>query len=155
MKWQHRTEVGLGVVGLALLTGCVSTEPPVCDISMVEVYDGPALIPQHEYSVTPIPLNAVQIIDPAIVRKIVVHNTYSSRSAAGQVNVESRLQNCTTYPLQLEARTHFFQQDGSSAEPVSAWKRLYLAPKTIGGYFESSLAPLSPHGFYIELREAG
>ncbi len=149
-----------GLTGLLLaLAGCAQGVGPlpVCDLS---VYDqarlagtGPVMAPSVPGSVTPMPLNAVNIIDGAITSKMLPTATNAQRLPSGKVQVWTRLQNCTDYPLQAELRTHFYDQLQAPAEPDTAWTRLYLPPRSQQTYSTTSLETTRAALYYIEVRE--
>lgn len=104
-------------------------------------------------SMTPIPLNSVQIIDKKMLRKVLVQGLFARRTEADTVEVIARIANCTDYPLQLEGRTAFQDEAQIPSEPVSAWQRLYLAPKSLTVYREVSTSTSQASTFLVELRE--
>lgn len=104
-------------------------------------------------SLTPIPLNSVQVIDKRILRKVLVQGLFARRTDADTVEVIARIANCTDYPLQLEGRTAFQDEAQIPSEPVSAWQRLYLAPKSLTVYRELSTGTSNVSTFLVELRE--
>ncbi len=129
---------------------------PQCDFRAVNAQgpaQGPVLVPQVPGAAEVMPLNAVNITDAAITNKIVVQSTNARREANGDIAVFARLVNCTDYPLQLEARTHFLDGGQTDAEPVTAWSRLYLPPHSLAGYTTRSTAGLTVESYLIEVRE--
>jgi len=138
------------------ITGCTVTPRPQCDFRAVKARAlpaGPVLVPLIPGSVTPMPLNAVNITDIAITNKVVVQSTNAKRLQTGDVEVFARWVNCTDYPLQVEARTHFLDAAQADAEPVSAWSRRYLPARSVGGYSQRSTAGGTVESYLIELRE--
>ena len=113
----------------------------------------PAALPTAPSPVTPMPLNAVNITDVAITNKIVVESTNARRNPSGTVEVWARLVNCTDFPLQIEGRIHFLDEMRTPVEQVSAWNRIFLAPRTYGIYSESSTDTNRVRFYYVEIRE--
>jgi hypothetical protein len=114
---------------------------------------GAAIAPELPGSMTLLPLDTVSMTDPAITNKVLVQQVVASRSATGTVAVTTRFANCTDFPLQLEGRTHFLAADQSPAEPVSAWKRVFLPARSLGTYSENSLQVEPVAHYLIEVRE--
>ena len=152
--------MALGVA--ALLAGCAAElrEPrPFCDFAPIEKEalagpSGPALLPRVPGSMTPMPLNAVNIIDPAIINKVMVQAVQARRNETGAALVWARVVNCIDFPLQVELRTHFLDEGQAPAEDASAWQRLQLPPKSMGTYRESSVSIDGRAAYYyVEMRE--
>ena len=147
----------LAVIGLT--AGCQSTRVlpgPQCNFAAINAQgpvQGPVLVPQVPGSAELMPLNAVNIIDGAITNKVVVQSTNAQREAGGDVTVFARLVNCTDYPLQLEARTHFLDGSQRDAEPVSAWTRLQSTGHGLVSYSTRSTAGAVIESYLIEVRE--
>ena len=146
----------------ALTVGACSTKVtpgPQCDFGAYKrqlaqaEQTGPVLVPQTPGSIADIPLNAVNVTDPAITNKILVQSTNAKRLPAGQVQAYTRMVNCTDFALQVEGRTHFLDEAQAQAEPPTAWQRVYLPPHTIGTYQATSTRTDAVDTFYIELRE--
>lgn len=139
------------------IAGCLTVEPPIqCDFHPVKAQGlpaGPALVPLIPGSITPIALNAVNITDFAITNKIMVQATNAKRLETGNVEVFARIVNCTDYPLQVEARTHFLDARQVDAEPMTAWNRIYLPARTVGSYADRSTAGTAVESYLIDLRE--
>ena len=149
------------VLILLAIAGCqqgLVAPRPQCDFRAVQSRPpaaGPVLVPPVPGSITPMPLNAVNITDVAITNKIMVQATNAKRLKTGGVEVFARVVNCTDYPLQVEARTHFLDARQGDAEPVTAWSRIHLPARTIGSYSERSTAGAVVESYLIELREGG
>lgn len=142
------------------LLGCAPYEPyPVCDFSALrapsveQVLAGPALVPPTEGAMVPMPLNTVNVTDPNILRKIMVQSASARRTETRTLQVSTQLVNCTDYPLQVEGRTHFFDDGQQASERPSAWQRLHLGPRTIATYGERSTGTDRTVSYLIELRE--
>lgn len=151
---------GLLVTALVLSACSARVDPgPQCDFRAYKrelaaaEERGPVLVPQTPGSIADIPLNAVNVTDPAISNKILVQATNAERLQSGQVQARARLVNCTDYALQVEGRTHFLNGRQAPAEPPTAWQRVYLAPHTIASYQAKSTGGGDVRTYYIELRE--
>ncbi len=157
----NRTVLAL-ILGAGLLSACVSevskvNPGPQCDFRAVNAqgpYRGPALLPLVPGSAEVMPLNAVNLMDESITNKILVQQTTARREEGGDVSVQARLINCTDFPLQLEARTHFLDQAGMDAEPVTAWTRLYSEPHGLTNYATRSTAGSMVNSYLVEVRES-
>jgi len=150
-------------LALAALTvaACSSKiEPgPTCDFRAYKneleqaEQQGPVMVAQTPGSITDIPLNAVNITDRRITNKVLVQATNAKRLEDGQVQVYTRMVNCTDYALQVEGRTHFLDETQAPVEQPTAWQRVYLPPHTIGTYQTTSTKQQAVDTYYIELRE--
>jgi hypothetical protein len=129
-----------------------SKEMARCDMSVIKSEREFAAPPGEKPPVVRAPFNTVAMTDPAMLRKIFAANPVIKRSPTGTLQVSASLFNCTDYPLQIEARTQFFDSSEQPTEAVSAWKRVYLAPRTDSYYQESSVA-VEAQLFEIDLRE--
>jgi len=74
-------------------------------------------------------------------------------SATGTVEVYSQIVNCTDFALNAEARTQFYDVGQAPSEPVSAWKRFSLPPRTSNTYRETSIGTQNASYYMVELRE--
>ena len=100
-----------------------------------------------------VPLNSVSMLDASIVNKVYVRDAIGRRTATGTVQIQSQVANCTDFPLQIEARAQFYDANNAPSEPVSAWKRVYLSPRSNGTYIEASLGTGAVQSYVIEVRE--
>lgn len=146
--------------GALLLSACAKYEPyPVCDFrelsnpSDEQVLAGPALLPQTPGAMRPMPLNTVNVTDRNIVRKVMVQSANARRTETNSVQVATMLVNCTDHPLQVEGRTHFFDAGYAETEAPSAWRRIYLPPRTVATYSERSAGTNGISTYLVELRE--
>ncbi len=140
--------------------GCQQTArvapAPQCDFRAINAQgpaQGPVLVPLVPGSAEVMPLNAVNITDAAITNKIVVQSTNARREANGDVTAFARLLNCTDFPLQLEAQTHFLDGAQIDAEPVTAWTRLHATAHGFVAYTTRSTAGSVVESYLIEVRE--
>jgi len=149
-------------LGLALTSACGSApttgmRTTSCNASALGNGSVPAngvLDSQIPGAFTPIPLDQIQILDPSLVPYVMIQSAGSARTATQTMHVVARMVNCTNEPMQLEARTHFIAPSGASAEPVSAWKRIYVPQRGLGVYEEYSMGTIMADRFLIELRKA-
>lgn len=149
------------MVGTFAMGGCSPEIHPraECDFYAVKAArdaappPGPVLVPPIPGSLTPMPLNAVNIADGAITNKVLVQATNARRFDGGDIEVFARMVNCTDYPLQIEARTHFLDGAQVDAEPVSAWSRIHLPARGLTSYTERSVVGAAVASYLIEVRE--
>jgi hypothetical protein len=96
----------------------------------------------------------VRIIDRDISRKISVRKGGASLTSTSNLNIWTRLLNCTDFPLQLEARVQFLNQSHDPIDDVSAWSRIYLPARSVNNYSEKSVKQAhSIGGYIVEVRE--
>ena len=143
-----------------VVAACTSYEPyPVCDFRDLsspgqdQVLAGPALASPAPGALQPLPLDTVHVTDPNILRKVMVQSVAVRRSATQTVQIAAQLVNCTDYALQIEGRTHFYDAAQVEAEPVSAWQRVTLGPRTLATYSERSVGTEQVASYLVELRE--
>ena len=149
-------------LGLALTSAC-GTAPTtgmrttVCNASALGNGSVPAngvLDSQIPGSFSPIPLDQIQILEPNLIKQVMVQSAGAGRTATQTMHVQARMVNCTDAPIQVEARTHFIAASGASNEPISAWKRIYIPQRGLGVYEEFSLGTIMADKFLIEMRTA-
>ena len=159
---RHSRSIGVLAAGClaAGLAACQQTAKvapgPLCDFRPVAARgpaQGPVVVPLVPGSAEAMPLNAVNITDAAITNKVLVQSTNARREANGDITVFARLLNCTDYPLQLEARTHFLDGGQIDAESVTAWTRLHSAAHGFVGYTTRSTARTAVQSYLVEVRE--
>ncbi|MEO5373316.1 MAG: hypothetical protein H7840_03435 [Alphaproteobacteria bacterium] len=148
--------LAITIAGAAI--GCTSMEPaPVCDMTAIErqrqLVAAPSVIPGESSPVIEMPLNSVSITDFTITNKVYVRSINARRTATGTVELWSQIINCTDYPLRAELRTQFYDKSQAPAEPVSAWKRIFLDPRSSSTYRESSLGSDTARYYMVEMRE--
>lgn len=147
-------------IGLLLLAG-VSSEAMArenrtlrCNISAARAAPGggaAALVANVPRSMTPIDLNAVMMTDKNVNRKIVVEGLYVRSTEMRTLEVVARFVNCTKEPLSIQVRSNFLTEAQSPAEPVSAWKTVFLSPRATGIYEERSMSA-AVGSYLIEVR---
>lgn len=140
------------------VSACQQMEPAsICDMSAIAsqrtLVSVPAAIPGGDSPLQEMPLNSVSITDHKIINKVYVRSVNARRTPSGTVELYAQVINCTDHPLQAEARTQFYDAGQAPAEPVSAWKRLYLPPRTSNTYRELSLGTTNIHAYMVEMRE--
>lgn len=148
----------LAAVGLSLTASAADTRVK-CDFSKLEraqkaaqKQGGAALIGPVESAMTPIPLDAVYVIDDAIRRKVMPQELFARRTPNGSVELVARLVNCTDYPLQVQGRATFLDRDQIPTESASAWQTVFLEPRTFGTYREISIGGPEVVNYMIELK---
>lgn len=150
----------LCAAALMALTGCtqqVAIEPrPACDFTPLLAQAPPAeqlLVPPVAGTMTPMPLNTVNITDVGITNKILPQAVRARRTETGAVEVWSRMINCTDFPLQVEGRVQFMDKSQAPVEPISSWRRIHLPPRTTAIYSEKSIERERAETYLIEIRE--
>lgn len=147
------------LAGTAAIAGCTQVQEPgsVCNMSGIaaqrQMVALPAAAPGEASPLLEMPLNSVSITDFTVINKLYVRQVTAQRTPTGTVRVNSQIINCTDYPLMVEARTQFYDQGQGPSEPVSAWKRLNLAPRTTNTYSESSIGSKNVQFYMVELKE--
>lgn len=114
----------------------------------------PAMVGMTPGTMQPVGLNTVSVIDGAIRRKVLVQSVRAGRSQTGNMQVETRLMNCTDHPLQVDARTNFLTAGGAEAEAPSMWQRVALPPRSFASYAENGVSGGRAETFLVEVREA-
>lgn len=148
-----------GLAGIAALAGCAQVQEPapMCNMSGIaaqrQLVALPAAAPGEASPLLEMPLNSVSITDFTVINKLYVRQVTAQRTPTGTVRVVSQIINCTDYPLNVEARTQFYDQGQGPSEPVSAWKRLNLAPRTLNTYSESSIGTRNVQYYMVEVKE--
>ncbi|MBX9633970.1 MAG: hypothetical protein K2X44_03225 [Magnetospirillum sp.] len=148
-----------GLAGTAALAGCTQVQEPapVCNMAGIaaqrQLVALPAAAPGEPSPLMEMPLNSVSITDFTVINKLYVRQVTAQRTQTGTVRVISQIINCTDYPLNVEARTQFYDQGQAPSEQVSAWKRLNLAPRTSNTYSESSLGAKNVQYYMVEMKE--
>jgi hypothetical protein len=110
---------------------------------------GPALTSVAYGAVKDIPADAVLMSDAGLFRSVMVQQLATQPTPGGTVQVTARLANCTGAGFSVRARTAFLDQGMGPAEPVSAWRTVFLPPGGMAVYQESSFGAAAH--YYIEL----
>lgn len=156
-----KTALGLlaGLAAITALAGCsqVQEPAPMCNMSGIAAQRTlvalPAAAPGEASPLLEMPLNSVSITDYTVINKLFVRNVVAQRTPTGTVKVVSQIVNCTDFPLNLEARTQFYDQSQVPSEQASAWKRFPAPPRSLSTYSESSLGTKNVQFYMVELRE--
>ncbi len=148
------------LLAIIMVGGCAPSiqEPaPICNMDAIsqqrQLVAVPAAVPGQPSPLIEMPLNSVNITDFAVINKIWTRSINVRRTATGTVEVMTQFVNCTDFPLQLEARTQFYDSSRAPSEPVSAWKRVYLTPRTYNTYAETSLKTKDSQYYLVEVKE--
>jgi hypothetical protein len=145
--------------GLLALAGCsqVQEPAPICNMAGIaaqrQLAALPAASPMDPSPLIEMPLNSVNITDFNVINKLFVRQVRAQRTATGTVAVAATVVNCTDYPLNIEARTQFFDAGQATSEPISAWKRVHLQPRTYNEYRESSIGTATAQYYLVEVKE--
>jgi hypothetical protein len=113
-----------------------------------------ALVPVQPGTMTPIALNSVSFADTYAAETVLVQYTGAQRTPSGTVEVTTRMVNCTDQPMIVEGRTNFFDEGQRPVEPVSAWQKVHLPPRSVGHYTEMSTNAKRVQTYLTELRSA-
>lgn len=113
---------------------------------------GPALVANVPAAMTPIDLNAVQMNDRGVWKKVVVEGLFARRTPVNTLEVLARLVNCTDTPLTVQARSSFLDAGQYPTEPSSVWKIIHISPRSTGTYEERSIGTTNVNAYLIELR---
>lgn len=100
--------------------------------------------------------NTVVILDKSLQdkkAKLAVETTNSRRKPNGTIEVWAVFRNRTDFPLQIEARTQFFDAEKAPSEGPTAWQRVFLPPQGVQTYKEYSTKVSEISYYYIEVRE--
>lgn len=102
-------------------------------------------------------LDTVVILDKSLqdrtAGKIAIEASGARRSPTGTLEVYATIRNRTDHPLQVEARTQFFDDVQVSVEGPTQWQRVYLDPQSVNAYRELSTRVQGIAHYYIEIRE--
>ncbi|HLJ64897.1 MAG TPA: DUF1425 domain-containing protein, partial [Stellaceae bacterium] len=101
----------------------------------------------------PVPLNTVRVIDGRIGNKVLVQSVAARRTETGTLEVQTRLVNCTDFPLHVQGRTLFLDASNFDVEPPSTWQLVVLPPRSLNQYAEKSTQTEKVATFTVELRE--
>ncbi|KAF0137570.1 MAG: hypothetical protein FD153_1648 [Rhodospirillaceae bacterium] len=141
---RHIRRLGGTLLLLTLLPACQQMEPaPLCNMDAIvnqrTLVSVPATVPGQVSPLQEMPLNLVTITDHNIINKIYIRSVNARRTPSGTAEVYAQVINCTDSPLQTEARIQFYDANQTPSEPVSAWKRLHLPPRSSNTYQAFSL----------------
>ena len=113
---------------------------------------GPALVANVPRSMTPIDLNAVQMTDRRLGRRMVVEGLWAQRTETDALMVTARFVNCTNTPLVVQARSSFMDRNQMPTEGASMWRTVFIPPRATGTYQERSIGTKNVAAYLIELR---
>ena len=152
----------VAILSLVFLCSC-----KVGDNRQIQVSGGAT--PVHPFKInmedghSPTALNTVRILDDSLmsisadgeksVRKIYIERTGIRPTATNTKEVWASIRNETDHQLVIEGRVSWFDQHQAPPEGPSPWKRVFLAPNTVGIYKESSTRT-DVHYYMIDIREA-
>lgn len=85
--------------------------------------------------------------------KLAIENQGARRTATGTLEVYAVIRNRTDYPLQVEGRVQFFDQDRVPVEGPTAWQRVYLQPNSVSTWRDASTRVHDVAHYYVEIRE--
>ncbi|KRG70526.1 hypothetical protein [Pseudoxanthomonas dokdonensis] len=143
-----------------MLAGCASSPSAgpqtllKCDYKALKanaLTGGPALTSMAYGSVRDIPADAVLISDAGLYNSVIVQQLSTQRTAGGTMQATARLANCTGVGFSVRARTAFLDANMGPAEPVSAWRTVFLPAGGMSVYQESSFSADKAAYYYIEL----
>lgn len=116
-------------------------------------------------STDPIPLDTVVVLDKRLEAwviypiwwkgKLSVDQTWAERTEAGGLMVAAIVRNLTEKDQTLRVRTRFLDDQRREVEPATAWKTVFLAPRTFETYRAFSVGYDEIQHYYIEVRQAG
>jgi hypothetical protein len=116
----------------------------------------PALIgATYGLQIAPIPLNTVVFSDPALAEAIAIQRVGAMRTPTNTVEVAATLVNCGAAQVPLRIRTTFFDAEQRTTEGASAWKTVFVPPRGLGSYSESSIARERVSTYLIEIAPLG
>lgn len=142
--------------GLAIATAVVV----LCACSNVDTSEGARAGVRINDDRTPdarLNLDTVVILDKALqdnkAGKLAIENSGARRTATGTLEVYAVIRNRTDHPLQIEARTQFYDADQVPSETPTSWERLYLDPQSVVAYKALSSGVHNVAHYYVEIRE--
>jgi hypothetical protein len=157
MTYAARAIPGFAIAAV-LLAGCATPEPaPICNMSAIaaqrQLAAVPSNVPDGTSPLLEMPLNSVSITDYMIIEKIYTRTVNARRTPTGTVEVYAQIINCTDFPLNIEARTQFYDAGQAPSEQVSAWRRMPLPARTSNTYREMSIGTKQAQYYMVEVRE--
>ncbi len=140
---------------LAVPVQARENRPVKCDIGDAKAAPsegGPALVANVASSMTPIDLNAVQMTDKKLARRVVVEAMFARRTETNSLEVITRFVNCTKKVVELDARSSFMDADQVPTEDSTFWKKVILQPKATGVYRGLSIGRDQVKYYLVEIR---
>lgn len=142
------------IICVIMMTGCASEYPKLivdCASPIDKALKGPALVGQgYGMQMTQLPLDALQFTSSELANSIAVQSVFAKKTPADTVQVTARIVNCTGKPIAVLARTSFMDSTHAPTEAISAWRTVYIPPKSISLYHEISSSINAWH-YMIEL----
>lgn len=115
---------------------------------------GPALVGEdYGPKTTPIPLDSVLFASKDLSKRIAVQSIFAARSETHTVRLTARLINCSDSAAQVSVRAHFMDRERRPTEKPSGWQAVYLQPRGLGIYDESSIASEPVAHYLLEVRD--
>ncbi len=151
-----RPKLAITLLTAALAAGCQTQQGPVV---ANEEGPGPGVRVDSPYMpYATIRWNTVNFLDTSMQQggasKVAVEDTNADLTNTGTIRAYALVRNRSTYPLQLEGRTHFFDREKRPLESPTAWQRMFLPPNGIASYESLSTSRVGEVGYYyIEMRE--
>jgi hypothetical protein len=158
----RRPRHGLIVVALAFALGLAL---PACTTWRVDEGPAPGVHVRDKRAPNAgVRMDTVAILDPSLAHwrgpederysAIAIERNGARRTTTGTVQVYATIRNRSTVPLAIEARCQFFDAEEVPVEAPSAWTRIFLTPKGVEHYKESSTQIQDVAHYYVEIREA-
>ncbi len=113
---------------------------------------GPALVANVPRSMTPISLNAVQMTDKTLRKKMVVEALFAMRTENNNIEVVTRFVNCTNNDLVVQARASFMDKNQMPTEKTSVWRNVHVPARATGVFQERSIGGTDVEAFLVEIR---
>lgn len=113
---------------------------------------GPALVANVPRSMTPISLNAVQMTDKSLRRKMVVEGLFAMRTENENIEVVTRFVNCTNSDLVVQARASFMDKNQMPTEKTSVWRNVHVPARATGVFQDRSIGGAKVEAFLVEIR---
>lgn len=102
-----------------------------------------------------IDMNRVVFLDSGLSQALSVETTGARRSDAGTVEAVAMLRNKTSDPVMILARVQFFDERKMQVEEPTAWRRMFIPPKSIETFRDFSTSVSDVKYYLIEINSAG
>jgi hypothetical protein len=155
--WALAGFVALAVAGVSPALADENKQAHICNMATIKSERNLVAVPGVDGklpAITEVPFNSAALLDKSITKKVYVRTATVKRTLTGTVLVRTMVANCTDHDLRIEGRTQFYDADQTPAEAPSAWKRIFLEPRSDSLYQESSISTDAVHFYFIEVREA-
>lgn len=153
-----RIAIGVGGAYLAMvLTGCATSPTNVVECgSTIKAPPGtgPAILGK-EYGVqmSPIPADSVLFATKGLAKHVAIQGLFASRTETDTVQVTARFVNCSDQVVKLGVRVHFMDSKQRPTEKPTVWQAVFIQPRSMGVYTESSLGAENVGSYLVELRD--